>query len=107
MDREKIRLQSDYLKLLENLEIDIKNVSYDLREEEAKHIRDYDNYLIEAIKKIKKSSDVGHQKSIGHELLTEKNNKLSEISKKAFQLLVDEMEIYCKEVEQKIEEINK
>lgn len=107
MNREKIKLQSDYLKLLENLECDIKNVSYDLEDNTAKHIKDYYNYLNEAIKTIKKSSDVEHQKSIRHEILTEKNEKLSKICKKLLQILVDELNSYCKEIEQKIEENNK
>lgn len=105
MDREKIKLQSDYLKLLENLECDIGNSSYCLKEK--LNMRSYDEELINAINTLKKSSDVGHQKSITHEILRGKNEKLSEICKKILQLLVDEMNIYCKEIEQKIEEINK
>lgn len=99
MDREQIRLQGDYLKLLENLECDIKNVSGDI----SLGGGDNDAILIRAINTLIKSSDVGHQKSVDYKIISEKNEKLNIIFKKILNLLVSETEIYCKELEDKIE----
>ena len=105
MNSEQIKLQGDYLKLLENLECDINNISISLKPEHC--IRDFDDELIKAIKKLKQSSDVEHQKSIHYEILMEKNEYLAEVCIKALQLFIDEFKLYCKEIEQKIEDCDK